>query len=119
MSDDSRRNQITVRVIRDGSPEPRDNDWSLASAEERIEAVWTLTELCLGGINLQPVNPDFKELLLAFNVHHVEYLIVGAHALAAHGHVRATKTWMFEFALTSQRIVAVATCVPIQRRALP
>ena len=35
--------------------------------------------------------PDFKELLLAFNAHHVEYLIVGAHALAAHGHVRATK----------------------------
>ena len=34
---------------------------------------------------------DFKELLLAFNAHNVEYLIVGAHALAAHGHVRATK----------------------------
>ena len=42
-------------------------------------------------MNLQPVNPDFKELLLAFNAHNVEYLIVGAHALAAHGHVRATK----------------------------
>jgi len=37
------------------------------------------------------VYPDFKELLLAFNEHDVEYLIVGAHALAAHGHVRATK----------------------------
>jgi len=37
------------------------------------------------------VNPEFKELLLAFNAQNVEYLIVGAHALAAHGHVRATK----------------------------
>jgi hypothetical protein len=37
------------------------------------------------------VYPDFKELLLAFNAHDVEYLVVGAHALAAHGHVRATK----------------------------
>lgn len=37
------------------------------------------------------MNPDFKELLLAFNAHKVEYLIVGAHALAAYGHVRATK----------------------------
>ena len=37
------------------------------------------------------MNPDFKELLLAFKAHNVEYLIVGAHALAAHGHVRATK----------------------------
>jgi len=37
------------------------------------------------------VNPNFKELLLAFNAHDVEYLMVGAHALAAHGRVRATK----------------------------
>jgi len=37
------------------------------------------------------VYPDFKELLLAFNAHNVEYLIAGAHALATHGHVRATK----------------------------
>ena len=34
---------------------------------------------------------DFSELLRAFNEHKVEYLVVGAHALAAHGHVRATK----------------------------
>ena len=37
------------------------------------------------------MNPDFRELLLAFNAHQVEYLVVGAHALAAYGHVRATK----------------------------
>ena len=37
------------------------------------------------------MNPEFKELLLAFNAQKVEYLIVGAHALAAYGYVRATK----------------------------
>jgi hypothetical protein len=37
------------------------------------------------------VNPDFRDLLAEFNAHGVEYLVVGAHALAAHGHVRATK----------------------------
>jgi len=37
------------------------------------------------------MNPDFKDLLSAFNDHNVEFLVVGAHALAAHGHVRATK----------------------------
>jgi len=47
MIEDARKDQITVRVIRDGSPEPPDNDWTNASPEERIEAVWTLTELCL------------------------------------------------------------------------
>ncbi len=33
---------------------------------------------------------DFRDLLAEFNVQGVEYLVVGAHALAAHGHVRAT-----------------------------
>lgn len=37
------------------------------------------------------MSPDFSELLREFNANKVEYLIVGAHALAAHGHVRATK----------------------------
>jgi hypothetical protein len=37
------------------------------------------------------VNTDFRDLIAAFNAHAVEYLVVGAHAVAAHGHVRATK----------------------------
>jgi hypothetical protein len=36
-------------------------------------------------------NQDFKDLFVALNAHGVEFLVVGAHALAAHGHVRATK----------------------------
>lgn len=52
--------------------------------------------------------PDFKELLLAFNAHDVEYLIVGAHALAAHGHVRATKDldlWVRPEESNAQRVL--------------
>src|SRR5688572_18255263 len=37
------------------------------------------------------MNRDFRELLSEFSRHGVEYLVIGAHALAAHGHVRATK----------------------------
>jgi hypothetical protein len=37
------------------------------------------------------VNRDFRDLLAEFNGQGVEFLVVGAHALAAHGHVRATK----------------------------
>ena len=37
------------------------------------------------------MNPDFKDLLLLFNARGVEYLVVGGYAVAAHGHVRATK----------------------------
>ena len=36
-------------------------------------------------------NRDFRDLLSAFNADGVEFLVVGAHALAAQGHVRATK----------------------------
>lgn len=35
--------------------------------------------------------PDFKDLLSEFNAQGVEHIIVGAHALAVHGLVRATK----------------------------
>lgn len=37
------------------------------------------------------MNRDFKDLLSEFSAKSVEFLIIGAHALAAHGHVRATK----------------------------
>lgn len=36
------------------------------------------------------MNPDFRELLLAFTAEKVEYLIVGAYALSAHGYSRFT-----------------------------
>jgi hypothetical protein len=36
------------------------------------------------------MNPHFVEILKAFRDEGVEHLIIGAHALAAHGHVRAT-----------------------------
>ena len=38
---------------------------------------------------------DFSDLLSEFNAQNVEYLVVGAHALAAHGHIRATSAlWL-------------------------
>ena len=37
------------------------------------------------------MNRDFRDLLAEFNARNVEFLVVGAHALAAHGHVRATE----------------------------
>jgi hypothetical protein len=55
------------------------------------------------------VNPDFRDLLAAFNAHGVEYLVVGAHALAAHGHVRATKdldVWVRPHADNAPRVLA-------------
>jgi hypothetical protein len=36
------------------------------------------------------LNPDFRDILSAFNAERVEYLLVGAYAVAAHGLPRAT-----------------------------
>jgi len=37
------------------------------------------------------MNQDFRDLLAEFNARQIEFLLVGAHALAAHGHIRATQ----------------------------
>src|SRR5687768_14396921 len=36
------------------------------------------------------LNPDFRDMLFALSAEKVEFLVVGAYALAAHGHPRAT-----------------------------
>ena len=36
------------------------------------------------------LNPDFRDILSIFNEERVEYLVIGAYALAAHGNPRAT-----------------------------
>lgn len=55
------------------------------------------------------MNRDFVDLLAAFNAQGVEYLVVGAHALAAHGHVRATKDldiWVRPSPANASRVMA-------------
>ena len=63
MSENSRNDRITVKVIRDGSPEPPDNDWTKASPEERIEAVWTLTKLCMAWNNPSTSEPRLQRTI--------------------------------------------------------
>ncbi|MBA3710008.1 MAG: hypothetical protein H0W83_14450 [Planctomycetes bacterium] len=36
------------------------------------------------------LNPDFRDMLSCLSTDHVEFLVVGAYALAAHGYPRAT-----------------------------
>lgn len=55
------------------------------------------------------MNQDFRDLLAEFNAHGVEYIVVGAHALAAHGHVRATKdldVWVRPDRANATRVIA-------------
>ncbi len=52
---------------------------------------------------------DYRDLLCAFNANGVEYLVVGAHALAVHGKIRATKdldVWVRPDPPNSRRVLA-------------
>lgn len=54
-------------------------------------------------------NQDFKDLFAAFNAAAVEFMVVGAHALAAHGHVRATRdldVWVRPERENARRVLA-------------
>ena len=55
------------------------------------------------------MSSDFRDLLAEFNAHAVDYIVVGAHALAAHGHVRATKDldiWVRPTAENAERVIS-------------
>jgi hypothetical protein len=55
------------------------------------------------------MNQDFRDLLAEFNGRQVEFLLVGAHALAAHGHVRATQdldVWVRPSPENATRVIA-------------
>jgi hypothetical protein len=55
------------------------------------------------------MNRDFRDLLAEFNARRVEYLVVGGHALAAHGFVRATKdldVWVRPEPANASRVLA-------------
>lgn len=58
------------------------------------------------------VNRDFRDLFAAFNAHGVDFIVVGAHALAVHGHVRATKdldVWVRAETTNAPRVIAALT----------
>ena len=53
------------------------------------------------------VNRDYRDLFAEFNAQKVEFLVVGAYALAVHGHVRATKdldVWVRSTKLNAERV---------------
>ena len=55
------------------------------------------------------LNQDFRDLFVELNAHDVEFLVVGAHALAVHGHVRATKdldVWVRPSSENAPRVIA-------------
>ena len=89
-----------------------------------MSAVWELTKLCAqwrssGQVAGQETDHEFRlqrsdcrDLFAEFNAHEVEFLVVGAHALAAHGLIRATKdvdVWFRPTAENAERVFRALT----------
>jgi hypothetical protein len=63
------------------------------------------------------LNPDFRDMLSAFCVESVDFLVVGAYALAAHGYPRATgdiDLWVRCSGDNAQRV-----CLALKRFGVP
>ena len=60
MESPSHRKNVTSRVIRQGDPVPADEEWENFMPEERINAVWDLTLLCLAWQRDEPGEPRLQ-----------------------------------------------------------
>lgn len=60
MNSPARRSNVTSRVIRKGNPSPEEQDWEESTPEERINAVWDLTLLCLAWNREQAGEPRLQ-----------------------------------------------------------
>ncbi len=60
METSNNRKRLTARVIRPGDSLPGRSDWETASVEERINAVWELTLLCLAWQGNQTDEPRLQ-----------------------------------------------------------
>ena len=47
MNEKKYRKNVTSKIIRPGDPLPEDDYWDKFTPEERMNAVWELTRLCL------------------------------------------------------------------------
>ena len=64
------------------------------------------------------MNRDFVEMLSTLNAEGAEYLVVGAHALAVHGHPRATGAldiWVRASVENSERVCGARSHVLVSR----
>jgi hypothetical protein len=54
------------------------------------------------------LNPDYRDMLFAFADAEVEYMVIGAYAMAAHGHPRATgdlDLWVRPTSANTERVM--------------
>jgi hypothetical protein len=71
MKTPAKRINITSRIIRPGKPLPSEEYWDKATPEERMNAVWELTRLCLfwkvGDIAESRLNKQITRVIRQFD----------------------------------------------------
>jgi len=102
---------IEVRVFRShAEADAADKEWWLRiPPNERVELARRLSQELYGMKVELPSDHNFEYFLRAFSVQGVRFLVVGAYALALHGHPRATgdlNVWVEPTPENAARVVA-------------
>ncbi len=110
----TRVRRIRVSDLRD---QDKSDDVSKTTPAERLQMMWQLT-LDAGPLKEnQLLNSDFRDILSAFSEEMVEFMLVGAYAVAVHGLPRATGD--IDLWIKSSESNAVRMCAALSKFGAP
>ena len=109
------RIEPVARIVRRGEPDPDDGFWLSRALNERVAHVWELQRSYYGaatasGKGQMPLGPDLHDLLSLCLRHELRFLVIGGHAVDAHGHPRLTKDldiWIWDDPQNAVRLVRI------------
>lgn len=104
-----------AKIVRKGEPDPDDGFWLSRPVGERIAHVRELRDSYYGAAapvsgGEVPLNADLRDFLSLCVRHELRFLVIGGHAVAAHGHPRFTKDldiWIWVDPENAARMVRV------------
>ena len=109
------RIEPVAKIVRIGDPDPDDGYWLSRTLNERIAHIWELQRSYYGtapatGEGDMSLGPDLHDFLSLCVRHELRFLVVGGHAVGAHGHPRLTKNldiWIWVDPENAARMVRV------------
>ncbi len=101
----TQREKIQITKLSD---QGKSNDLETTTSAQRLGMIYQLVIDAWAFKGGRLLNPDFRDMLSAFSDERVEFMVVGAFALAAHGVVRATgdiDLWIQRSAENADRVL--------------
>lgn len=109
------RIEPVAKILRLGDPDPDDGFWLSRPLAERVTHVWDMQRAYYGALAeaegaQMTLGPDLHDFLSLCVQHDLRFLVIGGHAVAAHGYSRFTKDldiWIWVDPENAHRMVKV------------